>query len=210
MRLATSITCSEELFAATKTTSDAFFDFATKAGELIPTLETMTAKAVVDRCVELGITYHAQKVTDNTARALQQVYPYIRSGEVRGALKLLEDVIVQLNGQTKISVLMHTASKTFTKGSAAANGALAQLMNALRIAIEYEDITKESRVTKEFLTEAKASTGPHAEESFVFIFPPRWRGPRATWGRWSQKTQHSSCFTTSTIATPFAAICLKR
>ena len=36
----------------------------------------------------------------------------------------------------KISVLMHTASKTFTKGSAAANGALAQLMNALRIAIE--------------------------------------------------------------------------
>ena len=52
----------------------------------------------------------------------------------------------------KISVLMHTASKTFTKGSAAANGALAHLMNALRIAIEYEDITKESHVTKEFLT----------------------------------------------------------
>ena len=87
----------------------------------------------------------------------------------------------------KISVLMHTASKTFTKGSAAANGALAHLMNALRIAIQYEDITKESHVTKEFLTGAKASTGPHAEEVFVCIFTPRWRGPRATWGRWSQK-----------------------
>ena len=70
----------------------------------------------------------------------------------------------------KISVLMHTASKTFTKGSAAANGALAHLMNALRIAIQYEDITKESHVTKEFLIEAKASTGPHAEEVFVCIF----------------------------------------
>ena len=65
---------------------------------------------------------------------------------------------------------MHTASKTFTKGSAAANGALAHLMNALRIAIQYEDITKESHVTKEFLTEAKAGTGPHAEEVFVCIF----------------------------------------
>ena len=85
---------------------------------------------------------------------------------------------------TNISVLMHTASKTFTKGSAAANGALAQLMNVLHIAIEYEDITKESIVTKEFLTEAKASTGPHAEEVVVCVFPPRWRrGPRATWGR---------------------------
>ena len=104
---------------------------------------------------------------------------------MREALKLLEDVSPQLNDQSKISVLMHTASKTFTKGSAAANGALAQLMNVLRIAIEfeYEDITKESHVTKEFLTEAKASTGPHAEEVFVCVFPPRWRGPRATWGR---------------------------
>ena len=63
-----------------------------------------------------------------------------------------------------ISVLMHTASKTFTKGSAAANGALAHLMNALRIAIE------KKHVTKEFLTGAKASTGPHAEEVFVCIF----------------------------------------
>ena len=53
---------------------------------------------------------------------------------------------------TKISVLMHTASKTFTKGSAAANGALAQLTSALRIAIEYKDIAKGSHVTKEFLT----------------------------------------------------------
>ena len=42
-------------------------------------------------------------------------------------------------------------------------------------------------MTKEFLTEAKASTGPHAEKVFVCTFPPRWRGPRATWGRWSQK-----------------------
>ena len=89
---------------------------------------------------------------------------------------------------------MHTASKTFTKGSAAANGALAHLMNALRIAIEYKDIAKDSHVTKDFLTGAKhkagyaqmffkrlafleflesmvkASTGPHAEEVFVCIF----------------------------------------
>ena len=131
-----SITYSEELFAAKLAASDSFYDFATKAGELIPALESMTAKAVVDRCSELGIAFHAQKVNDNTARALQNVYPYIWSGEVREALKLLEDVSPQLNDQTKISVLMHTASKTFTKGSAAANGALAQLMNVLRSAIE--------------------------------------------------------------------------
>ena len=45
-------------------------------------------------------------------------------------------------------------------------------------------------MTKEFLTEAKASTGPHAEEVFVCVFPPRWRGPRATWGRWGNKGRH--------------------
>ena len=32
-------------------------------------------------------------------------------------------------------------------------------MNALRIAIQYEDITKESHVTKEFLTGAKHKAG---------------------------------------------------
>ena len=189
------ITYSEELFVAKLTASDAFYDFATKAGELIPTLENMTAKAVVERCSELGIAFHAQKVNDNIARALQNVYPYIRSGEVREALKLLEDVSPQLNDQSKISVLMHTASKTFTKGSAAAKGALAQLTNALRIAIEYKDIAKDSHVTKEFLTGAKhkagyaqmffkrlafleflesmikASTGSHAEEVRDKIFP---------------------------------------
>ena len=26
-----------------------------------------------------------------------------------------------------------------------------------------------------------------AEEVGVCIFPPRWRGPRVTWGRWSKK-----------------------
>ena len=108
----------------------------------------MTAKALVERREQLGITSHVQKVKDTIARALQHVYPYRRRDEVREALKLLEDVSVQLNDQTKISVLMLTASKTFTKGSAAAIGALAQLMNALRIAIEYKDITKESHVTK--------------------------------------------------------------
>ena len=79
------ITYSEELFVAKLTASDAFYDFATKAGELIPALESMTAKAVVDRCSELGIAFHAKKVNDNAARALQHVYPYIWSGEVREA-----------------------------------------------------------------------------------------------------------------------------
>ena len=78
---------------------------------------------------------------------------------MREALKLLEDVSPQLNDPSKISVLMHTASKTFTKGSAAANGALAQLTKALRIAIEYKDITRDSHVTKEFLTGAKYKAG---------------------------------------------------
>ena len=125
---------------------------------------------------------------------MQQVYPYVKSAEVHDALKPLEDVCVQLNDQSKISAIMQTASKTFTKGSAAAIGALAQSTNALRIAIEYKDIAKDSHVTKEFLTGAKhkagyaqmffkrlafleflesmikASTGPHAEEVFVCIF----------------------------------------
>ena len=143
-----SITYSEELFTAKLAASDAFYDFAAKAGELIPTLETMTGKQLIDRCRELGIQFHALKVNENTGRALQQVYPYVKSAEVHDALKSLEDVCVQLNDQTKISALMHTASKTCTKGSAAANGALAHLMNVLRIAIEYEDIAKESHGTK--------------------------------------------------------------
>ena len=78
--------------------------------------------------------------------------------------------LTAVGDKISVFIIMHTASKTFTKGSAAANGALAHLMNALRIAIQYEDITKESHVTKEFLAEAKASTGPHAEEVFVCIF----------------------------------------
>ena len=49
---------------------------------------------------------------------------------------------------TNISVLMHTASKTSTKGSAAAVGAITQLLNALRTAIEYKDITKDSNLSK--------------------------------------------------------------
>ena len=56
-----SLVFSEELYAAKLAVSDAFFDFATQVGELIPTLETMTVKALIDRCVELGITFHAQK-----------------------------------------------------------------------------------------------------------------------------------------------------
>ena len=70
-------------------------------------------------------------MSDNTARALQHVCPYIRSGEVRDALKLLEDVSDQLYDQTKMSVLMHIASKACTKGSAAAIGALTQLMKRI-------------------------------------------------------------------------------
>ena len=91
---------------------------------------------------------------------------------------------------------MHTASKTFTKGSAAAIGALSQLTNALRVAIEFGEIVKENHVTNEFLTGAKhkggcaqmfffkrvafleflesmlkASSGPHAEEVRDKIFP---------------------------------------
>ena len=125
-----SITYSEELYTAKLAASDAFYDFAVKVGELIPTLETMTVTALIDRCLELGIQFHALKVNENSARALQHVYPYMKSAQVRDALKSLEDVSVQLNGQTKISVLMHTASKTVTKGSEAAVGALAQLTNA--------------------------------------------------------------------------------
>ena len=59
-----SITYSEELFNGKLTASDAFYDFATKAGELIPTLETMTVKALIDRCLELGIQFHALKVNE--------------------------------------------------------------------------------------------------------------------------------------------------
>ena len=62
-----SSTHSEELFNARLTASDAFYDFATKVGELVPTLETMTVKAIIDRCDELGVTFHAQNVTEYTA-----------------------------------------------------------------------------------------------------------------------------------------------
>ena len=89
-----SITYSEELFAAKLTTSDAFYDFATKAGELIPTLETMTVKALIVRGQELGIQFHALEVNEDAARALQHVYPYVKSAEVHDALKSLEDVCV--------------------------------------------------------------------------------------------------------------------
>ena len=70
---------------------------------------------------------------------------------MRGALKY---VSAPLNYQTHISALMHTASRTFTKGSEAANGAIAELTHVLRIAIEYTDIAKDSHVTNYVLVGA--------------------------------------------------------
>ena len=92
----------------------------------------------------------------------------MKSVQVRDALKSLEDVSAQLNDPTKISALMHTASKTFTKGSPAAVGALAQLTNALRVAIEFGEIIKENHVTKGFLT--GANKAGYAQMFFKRLF----------------------------------------
>ena len=97
------ITYYEESFAVKLAVCDTFLDCATKYCELIPNLENLTARALVDRREQLGITYHVQTADDNVARALQHVHPYLQSGEVCEALKLLEGVSVQLNNQTIVS-----------------------------------------------------------------------------------------------------------
>ena len=149
-----SITYSEELHAAKAASSDSFYDFAEKVMSLFHpgvALDTLSVKGVQEQAGKLGVTYHGSKLTDAVTRALQNVIPYTQNHSVRKALKEFEDVSYQLNEQTKISMILHTTSKHFGKGTEAAVGACVQILKVLRVSLLFKDIVKDQHVTKEFM-----------------------------------------------------------
>ena len=64
-----------------------------------------------------------------------------------------------LTDQTKFPQLVHAATKAYGKGTEAAVGAVCKLLECLRYALMYKDITGTSHVTKEFLTGARQKAG---------------------------------------------------
>ena len=154
VRCLDSITYSEELFAAKTASSDSFFDYTQKVVELFPrepAFSGISVKAAQGHAKKLGITFHGVPLSDTVTRALQNVAPYLNDCKLRSALKSFEDTSSVLSCQTNISMLLHTATKHFGKGTDAAIGACVQVLEYVRLAIVYKDIVKESHVTKEFL-----------------------------------------------------------
>ena len=64
-----------------------------------------------------------------------------------------------MNDQTKLPMMLSTVSKAFGKGTPAAIGAAAQLLETLRLGLIYKDITKPSQVSKEFLVGGRQKAG---------------------------------------------------
>ena len=156
-----SITYSEDLFAANSTSSDSFFTFAEKVLTVFPAdfLSTNSAAKIVLRAGNLGITFHGNPVNDNIARALQNVAPFVISPEIQMAFRAFEDISQALNDQTKISLLFHAATEAYGKVGQAAVGASVGVLCALRAALVYKDIVKDTHLKKELLTGGRNKVG---------------------------------------------------
>ena len=157
-----SVSYSEELAAAKSASSDSFVEFAEKAVDLISADEVAKAsvKVLVEKAKKLNLTYHGLPVSDNTARALQAMAPYLTATGVDEAFKQFQEISGALDDQTKISTVMSLTTKHFGKGNLeAAAGALVTMIKALRWAIIYKDIEKDSHLTKEFLVGGRGKAG---------------------------------------------------
>ena len=139
-----------------------------------PAFGGLTVKAVILQAGKCGLTFHGSKVNENTARAPLNVAPFAHDTRVQTAFKAFEDVSFGLDDQTKISMLMHAATKHFGQGREAAIGACVQIFWALRAGLLYKDIVKDSHVTKEFLVGARNKAGfallfSSAVHSWIFL-----------------------------------------
>jgi hypothetical protein len=150
-----SITYSEDLHVAKSASSDAFFDFAEKSCPLLKKTiadnPNHEALAVAKEGQKLGITYHGAPLERNMARALLEVAPYVGNGDVRSALKELENISSVLSDQSKCAGLFGMVTKHYGKSSIAAVGAVVEAVSAIRISILYQDIPSERAMTKDFL-----------------------------------------------------------
>ena len=158
-----SISYSEDLFAARTLSSDSFFDYSQKVIDLFPpepAFGGLTGRVVKEHAERLGLRFHGSPVSDNIQRALQNVAPYVQDANVRAAFKAFEDTSLALNDQTKLAMVMNATTKHFGKGSGAAVGACVQLLNALRYALVYKDVMKDSHLTKEFLVGGRNKAAP--------------------------------------------------
>ena len=100
-----SITYAEDLYAVNGTNSDAFVIFAEKAIAILPEgfLANNSAKIVVQRCIDIGISFHGSAIGDNIARALKNVAPFVNSADFQIACSAFEEIREALDDQTNIS-----------------------------------------------------------------------------------------------------------
>ena len=149
-----SITYGEDLHVAKMASSDGFFDFAQKVIALFPThppFVRLLRREIQATCEKHKVTFHCNSVGVNAVRALLSVAPFAHDTSVTKAMKSFEDVSKRLNDQTSISQLMATTTKHYPNGNDAAVGAFVEMVEALRGAVVFKDITKDAHINKEFL-----------------------------------------------------------
>ena len=156
-----SITYSEDLFASNSATSDAFLTFAEKLIGALPSgfIASNSARNIVLHAKSIGISFHGSAVGDNVARALMYVAPYLNAPAFRTAFREFEEISSALNDQTNISLLLHSTTKCHAKDGVAATEAAVPVLFALRMALIYKDIGKDTILTKEFLTGTRHKAG---------------------------------------------------
>ena len=148
-----SISFAESVYASYNCSCDSFWDFAVKLADLIgkDKLATMSQKGIVALCERYHLSFQGHPVKEMGARNLQAMCPFLGEAAVGAAIKSFEEVSQQLNDQTKLASLMHEASKTYQRGTTAAVGALADLIDYLKYSLVFKDILKDSQLTKDFL-----------------------------------------------------------
>ena len=124
----------------------------------------MSVKAIATAAAKLNVTFHGAEINDSCGRCLQNMSPYLQLPGVRAAIKAFEEISPALNDQSKISQLMHTASKSYGRGATAAVGAVECLVYCLKAGLVHGDIARESQLTKEFLF------GDRKKAGFAVVF----------------------------------------
>ena len=86
------ITYSEDLFASNTASSDAFFTFAEKVMAAFPPdfVGKNSARNIVMRAGDLGISFRGSAVGDGVARALMNVAPFVIVPEFQAAFSAFE------------------------------------------------------------------------------------------------------------------------
>ena len=156
-----SMSFAEAVFATANCCCDSFWDFSQKAVDVIGArvMASMTQSSIVTKCEKLFFSFHGSKIQPMGARNLQSLCPFVDSAAVGAAIKSFEEISPALNEQSKLGTLMASASKTYQKGTPAAAGAVAALIDWLKASLVFKDISREGHMTTEFLVGTSKKPG---------------------------------------------------